>query len=96
MLEQKLQLPHTELRNRLVMGSMHTGLEEGWHNRKRLRAFYEALKKYMGNGIVNWKDLPKFPGKKFFGRMDVPFLIKRQNLLGEFMNSFLSLNAVAR
>ena len=42
MLEQNLQLKHTQLRNRLVMGSMHTGLEEGWHNRKRLRAFYQA------------------------------------------------------
>ncbi|WP_372762812.1 FAD-dependent oxidoreductase [Pseudoalteromonas sp.] len=45
MLEQQLQLKHTQLRNRLVMGSMHTGLEEGWHNRKRLRAFYEARAK---------------------------------------------------
>ncbi|MEQ5875108.1 FAD-dependent oxidoreductase [Pseudoalteromonas sp. NFXS39] len=51
MLEQKLQLPHTELRNRLVMGSMHTGLEEGWHNRKRLRAFYEARAKG-GTGLI--------------------------------------------
>ena len=37
MLEQQLQLKHTQLRNRLVMGSMHTGLEEGWHNRKGLQ-----------------------------------------------------------
>ena len=51
MLEQKLQLPHTELRNRLVMGSMHTGLEEGWHNRKRLRAFYQARAKG-GTGLI--------------------------------------------
>ncbi|WP_404340077.1 FAD-dependent oxidoreductase [Pseudoalteromonas mariniglutinosa] len=51
MLEQKLQLKHSELRNRLVMGSMHTGLEEGWHNRKRLRAFYEARAKG-GTGLI--------------------------------------------
>ena len=32
------------------MGSMHTGLE-GWHNRKRLRAFYEARAKG-GTGLM--------------------------------------------
>ena len=51
MLEKKLELKHTQLRNRLVMGSMHTGLEEGWHNRKRLSAFYEARAKG-GTGLI--------------------------------------------
>ncbi|MBQ4852065.1 FAD-dependent oxidoreductase [Pseudoalteromonas sp. MMG012] len=51
MLEKKIELKHTELRNRLVMGSMHTGLEEGWHNRKRLSAFYEARAKG-GTGLI--------------------------------------------
>ncbi|MCF6434194.1 NADPH-dependent 2,4-dienoyl-CoA reductase [Pseudoalteromonas sp. MMG022] len=51
MLEKQLELKHTELRNRLVMGSMHTGLEEGWHNRKRLSAFYEARAKG-GTGLL--------------------------------------------
>ena len=45
-----------------------------------IRAFYEALKKYLGTDQLNQrKDLPKFPGKKLFGRMDVPFLIQRQS-----------------
>lgn len=51
MLEKQLELKHTQLRNRLVMGSMHTGLEEGWHNRKRLSAFYEARAKG-GTGLI--------------------------------------------
>ena len=41
MLEQQLKLKNNQLKNRLVMGSMHTGLEEGWGNRKKLNAFYK-------------------------------------------------------
>ncbi|MFY8274939.1 FAD-dependent oxidoreductase [Pseudoalteromonas sp. SSDWG2] len=51
MLENALKLAHGEIRNRLVMGSMHTGLEEGWHNRKRLAAFYEERAKG-GVGLI--------------------------------------------
>ncbi|ASM49874.1 2,4-dienoyl-CoA reductase (NADPH2) [Pseudoalteromonas espejiana DSM 9414] len=63
MLEQQLQLKHTQLRNRLVMGSMHTGLEEGWHNRKRLRAFYEARAKGGTAMIITGGYSPNLRGK---------------------------------
>lgn len=63
MLEQELQLKHTSLRNRLVMGSMHTGLEEGWHNRKRLAAFYEERAKGGVGLIVTGGYSPNLRGK---------------------------------
>jgi 2,4-dienoyl-CoA reductase (NADPH2) len=63
MLEQQLQLKHTQLRNRLVMGSMHTGLEEGWHNRKRLRAFYEARAKGGTAMLITGGYSPNLRGK---------------------------------
>ncbi|WP_289107906.1 NADPH-dependent 2,4-dienoyl-CoA reductase [uncultured Pseudoalteromonas sp.] len=63
MLEQQLQLKHTQLRNRLVMGSMHTGLEEGWHNRKRLSAFYEARAKGGTAMIITGGYSPNLRGK---------------------------------
>ena len=63
MLEQQLQLKHTQLRNRLVMGSMHTGLEEGWHNRKRLRAFYEASAKGGTAMLITGGYSPNLRGK---------------------------------
>lgn len=63
MLEQQLQLKHTSLRNRLVMGSMHTGLEEGWHNRKRLAAFYEERAKGGVGLIVTGGYSPNLRGK---------------------------------
>lgn len=63
MLEQPLKLMHGELRNRLVMGSMHTGLEEGWHNRKRLAAFYEERAKGGVGLIVTGGYSPNIRGK---------------------------------
>lgn len=63
MLEQKLKLKNSELRNRLVMGSMHTGLEEGWHNRKRLRAFYEERAKGGVGLIITGGYSPNIRGK---------------------------------
>ncbi len=63
MLEQPLKLAHGEIRNRLVMGSMHTGLEEGWHNRKRLAAFYEERAKGGVGLIITGGYSPNVRGK---------------------------------
>ena len=37
-----LNIGHTTLKNRVVMGSMHTGLEEVKNGTKRIAAYYEA------------------------------------------------------
>ncbi|MBS3796775.1 MULTISPECIES: NADPH-dependent 2,4-dienoyl-CoA reductase [unclassified Pseudoalteromonas] len=63
MLEQALELAHGQIRNRLVMGSMHTGLEEGWHNRKRLAAFYEERAKGGVGLIITGGYSPNIRGK---------------------------------
>ena len=36
---------------KVQVNKWHTGLEEGWHNRKRLRAFYEARAKESMGGF---------------------------------------------
>lgn len=63
MLEQELKLKNNQLRNRLVMGSMHTGLEEGFWNIKRLKAFYEARAKGGVGLIITGGFSPNVVGK---------------------------------
>jgi 2,4-dienoyl-CoA reductase (NADPH2) len=63
MLEQELKLKNNSLRNRLVMGSMHTGLEEGLWNVKRLKAFYEARAKGGVGLIITGGFSPNIVGK---------------------------------
>lgn len=63
MLEQELKLKNNSLRNRLVMGSMHTGLEEGLWNVKRLKAFYEARAKGGVGLIITGGFSPNLVGK---------------------------------
>ena len=63
MLEQELKLTHNSLRNRLVMGSMHTGLEEGLWNISRLKAFYEARAKGGVGLIITGGFSPNIVGK---------------------------------
>ena len=46
-----LDLGHTQLRNRIIMGSMHTGLEEEKGSLKKLAVFFEARAKG-GVGLI--------------------------------------------
>jgi 2,4-dienoyl-CoA reductase (NADPH2) len=46
-----LNIGHTTLKNRVVMGSMHTGLEEVKNGTKRIAAYYEARAKG-GVGLI--------------------------------------------
>ena len=46
-----LELGFTQLRNRVLMGSMHTGLEESRDGFKKLAAFYAARAKG-GVGLI--------------------------------------------
>ena len=45
LLMKPLNLGFTELKNRIIMGSMHTGLEESWNGFNKLAAFYEERAK---------------------------------------------------
>ncbi len=63
MLANEIKLKHNQLPNRLVMGSMHTGLEEGWKNRAKLKAFYEERAKGGVGLIITGGYSPNLRGK---------------------------------
>lgn len=58
-----LDLGFTRLRNRVIMGSMHTGLEERWHGYKKLARFYEERAKGGVALIVTGGISPTFNGR---------------------------------
>lgn len=59
---QPLDLGFTQLRNRVIMGSMHTGLEEEKHGFKRLAAFYAERAKGGVGLIITGGISPNFRG----------------------------------
>ncbi len=58
---QPLDLGFTQLRNRVLMGSMHTGLEEHKEGLHKLAAFYEERAKG-GVGLIVTGDSPRTYG----------------------------------
>lgn len=58
-----LDLGFTTLKNRVLMGSMHTGLEEEKHGFEKLAAFYEARAKGGVGLIVTGGISPNFRGR---------------------------------
>ncbi|GMR01333.1 MAG: NADPH-dependent 2,4-dienoyl-CoA reductase [Gammaproteobacteria bacterium] len=58
-----LDLGFTQLRNRTVMGSMHTGLEEQWFGLSKLAKFYEERAKAGVALIVTGGISPTFSGR---------------------------------
>jgi 2,4-dienoyl-CoA reductase (NADPH2) len=58
-----LDLGFTHLRNRTIMGSMHTGLEECWHGFDKLAKFYEERAKAGVALIVTGGISPTFNGR---------------------------------
>ncbi len=60
---QPLDLGFTQLKNRVLMGSMHTGLEESNDGFKKLSAFYAARAKGGVGLIVTGGFAPNFRGR---------------------------------
>lgn len=58
-----LDLGFTQLKNRVIMGSMHTGLEESWAGHKKLAAFYEERARGGVALIVTGGVSPTFRGR---------------------------------
>src|ERR1700741_695475 len=58
-----LDLGFTTLRNRVMMGSMHTGLEDRFFNYGKLAAFYRERARCGVGLIVTGRILPKRPGR---------------------------------
>jgi 2,4-dienoyl-CoA reductase (NADPH2) len=60
---QPISLGFTTLKNRLIMGSMHTGLEEDFFNFNRLAQFYEARAKHEVGLIITGGFSPNHRGR---------------------------------
>lgn len=58
-----LDLGHTQLRNRIIMGSMHTGLEEEKNSTEKLCAFYHARAKGGVGLIITGGISPNWSGR---------------------------------
>ena len=58
-----LDLGFTQLKNRIIMGSMHTGLEESWNGFDKLAKFYEERAKGGVALIVTGGISPTFSGR---------------------------------
>ena len=63
LLLEPLDLTFTRLRNRIIMGSMHTGLEQRWRGYRRLARFYEERAKAGVALIVTGGVSPDFSGR---------------------------------
>lgn len=58
-----MDLGFTQLKNRIIMGSMHTGLEESWNGFNKLARFYEERAKGGVALIVTGGVSPTFSGR---------------------------------
>jgi len=63
LLRKPLNLGFTELKNRVIMGSMHTGLEETWNGFNKLASFYEERARGGVALIVTGGISPTFSGR---------------------------------
>ena len=57
-----LDLGHVQLANRIVMGSMHTGLEEAWNGYERMAAYYRERARGGAALIISGGVAPDFRG----------------------------------
>lgn len=75
---QPLKLKHTTLKNRVIMGSMHTGLEESKNGHKKMAKFYGERAKGGVGLIVTGGIAPNFQGRvhPFASQLSFPWQVK--------------------
>ena len=80
-----LELGFTTLKNRVVMGSMHTGLEEAEHGFERLAAFYAARAAGGVGLIVTGGFAPNLAGRAFphASQLSFPWQVGKHRLITE-------------
>ncbi|MDB5227551.1 MAG: 2,4-dienoyl-CoA reductase [Bacteroidota bacterium] len=85
----ELDLGFTKLRNRVLMGSMHTNLEEEKNGFQRLAAFYAERAKGEAGLIVTGGMAPNWEGwlKPFAERMTNSSHVKKHKLITEAVHS---------
>lgn len=78
-----LDLGFTQLRNRVIMGSMHTGLEEAKNGFKKMARFYEERAKGGVGLIVTGGIAPNFAGRTFplALQLSFPWQVKKHKLI---------------
>ena len=81
---------HTELKNRIIMGSMHTGLEENKDNFKALAYFYEQRAKGGVAMIVTGGIAPSWRGwlKPFSAKLTKKSQIQKYQTLAEAVHPY--------
>ncbi|RUO40717.1 NADPH-dependent 2,4-dienoyl-CoA reductase [Pseudidiomarina aestuarii] len=82
---QPLDLGFTQVKNRVLMGSMHTGLEEERDGFPKLAAFYEERAKGGVGLIVTGGIAPNFRGRvaPFGSELSKPWHVKKHKLITE-------------
>jgi 2,4-dienoyl-CoA reductase (NADPH2) len=85
-----LVLPHTTIANRVVMGSMHTGLEEDHPNFQRLAQFYKARAQSGVGTIITGGFSPNWAGRlsPFAGKLTAIKEVHKHALLTQTVHQF--------
>ena len=88
-LDQPLDLGFTVLRNRVVMGSMHTGLEEAKDGFKKLAAYYSERARGGVGLIITGGIAPNFAGRvsPFAAQLSWPWQVARHRLVTEAVHA---------
>ncbi|MBT4793467.1 MAG: NADPH-dependent 2,4-dienoyl-CoA reductase, partial [Halobacteriovoraceae bacterium] len=78
-----LKLKHTTIKNRTLMGSMHTGLEDVKGGFEKLAAFYEQRAKADVGLIITGGFAPNFQGRihPFGSQLSFPWQVNKHGLL---------------
>jgi len=80
-----LDLGHTKLKNRVLMGSMHTGLEEAKHGYERLAAYFRQRAKGEVGLIVTGGIAPNLSGRlaPFSAQLSYGWQTKRHKIISQ-------------
>ncbi len=87
---QPFVLPHTTIANRVVMGSMHTGLEEDHPSFERLAQFYKARAQAGVGTIITGGFSPNWAGRlsPFAGKLTTSKEVNKHALLTHTVHQF--------
>lgn len=85
-----LKLKHTTLKNRVIMGSMHTGLEEAKDAHKKMAKFYAQRAKGGVGLMVTGGISPNFEGKTqpLASQLSFPWQVKAHKLITDAVHKY--------
>jgi 2,4-dienoyl-CoA reductase (NADPH2) len=85
-----LKLKHTTLKNRVLMGSMHTGLEEAKNGHNKMAKFYGERAKGGVGLIVTGGIAPNFQGRvsPFASQLSFPWQVKHHKIVTKEVHKY--------